>query len=141
MHSGVFGPGTVRTSTLKFVAPETPFSPAVTMVSYVVTGANRGIGLAFVQALQARLALRPPSRLQKRDSQDAVFAIVQDLDSCGELRKLADSNVHIIRGDLDKPGTLHVRAANCFPDEICAEQGFSPPRPRLQKLPEDRWMC
>lgn len=71
------------------------------MVSYVVTGASRGIGLAFVQALHARQQLNP---------QDVVFAIVQDPNACPELKQLAGPNLHILQGDLDKPGTLHAAA-------------------------------
>jgi len=69
------------------------------MVSYLVTGASSGIGLAFVQTLH------------ERNPQDHIFAIVYDLDSCDELRKLAGPNVHIIPGDLDRPETLHSAAA------------------------------
>jgi NAD(P)-dependent dehydrogenase (short-subunit alcohol dehydrogenase family) len=85
------------------------------MVSYVVTGASRGIGLAFVQVLHARLALRPHNRPQGDNPQDCVFAIVQDLNSCDELKKLAGPDFHIIPGDLDKPETLRVRTARCHP--------------------------
>jgi len=69
------------------------------MVSYVVTGASRGIGLAFVQALH------------ERNPQDHVFAIVRNPDSSDELKKLAGPNVHIITGDLEQPETLHSAAA------------------------------
>lgn len=73
------------------------------MVSYVITGASRGLGLAFVQALHARRTLR--------NSKSSIFALVQDLDSCDELRKLAGSIIHVIRGDLDKPETIHASPA------------------------------
>jgi len=69
------------------------------MVSYVVTGASRGIGLAFVQALH------------DRKPQDQVFAIVRNPDSSAELKKLAGPNVHIVVGDLDRLETLHSAAA------------------------------
>jgi len=69
------------------------------MVSYVVTGANRGIGLAFAQAIH------------ERNPQDLLFAIVRNPDSSTELKKLASPNVHIIAGDLDRPETLHSAAA------------------------------
>jgi len=69
------------------------------MVSYVVTGASRGIGLAFAQTLH------------ERNPQDHVFAVVRNPDSCDELRKLAGPNFHIILGDLDRPETLHSAAA------------------------------
>lgn len=75
------------------------------MVTYVVTGANRGLGLSLVQALHARLTK------QEHNPQDSIFAIVQDPDSCDELQKLAGPNFHIIPGDLDKLDTLHVRTA------------------------------
>jgi len=69
------------------------------MVSYAITGASRGLGLAFVQTLH------------ERNPQDHVFAIVRNPDSSPELKKLAGPNVHIIRGDLDQPETLHSAAA------------------------------
>ena len=78
------------------------------MVSYVVTGASRGLGLAFVQALHVRRALRHTHKSQGRNPQNSIFAIVQDLNSCGELEKIAGPDIHIIPGDLDKPKSLHV---------------------------------
>lgn len=85
------------------------------MVSYVVTGASRGIGLALVQALRARRALRPSNTLQDRSPEPLTFAIVQDQNSCDELQQLAGPNCHVILGDLDKPETLHVRTALPLP--------------------------
>ena len=74
------------------------------MVSYVVTGAGRGLGLAIVQVLH------------ERNSEDHIFAVVRNTDSCSELKKLADDpNVHIVMGDLDKPETLRVRTVCCLP--------------------------
>ncbi|KAF9787194.1 NAD-P-binding protein [Thelephora terrestris] len=73
------------------------------MVSYAVTGASRGLGLAFVQALHARRTLRNPKSI--------IFALVQDLDTCDELKKLGRSDIHIIPSDLDKPETLCSAAA------------------------------
>ena len=95
------------------------------MVSYVVTGANRGIGLAFVRALHAR---------QKRSARQIICAIVQDLNSCEELLQLAGPDLYVIQGDLDKPETLHVRTVGRLPSRTHVEwRGFI--RPLLQKLP------
>ena len=75
------------------------------MVSYAVTGAGRGIGLAIVQVLH------------ERNSEDHIFAIVRTQGSSSELKILADDNpkIHIIVGDLDKPETLRVRTVYCLP--------------------------
>lgn len=78
------------------------------MVSYVVTGASRGIGLALVQVLHARLTLDPSHPSQERDPQVHIFAIVRSPGSCDELKKLAGPYFHIVRGDLDMPETLQV---------------------------------
>ena len=102
------------------------------MVSYVVTGAGRGLGLAFVQALHARRTLHSP--------QSRVFALVQDLDSCDVLRKLAGSNIHIIPGDLDEPETLHASSARRLLDLIHADKHFSPLRLRFQRSLAGRWI-
>lgn len=110
------------------------------MVSYVVTGASRGIGLAFVQALHARCALHPSNLLQGCNSEDQIFAIVRDLNSCDELQKLAGPYVHIILGDLNKPETLHVRSTRSLPSGTQADQGLSPPPQRSLRLLVDRWM-
>jgi len=69
------------------------------MVSYVITGASRGLGLAFVEAIH------------ERNPQDHVFALVRNPGSSAELKALAGPNVHIIAGDLDQPETLHSAAA------------------------------
>jgi NAD(P)-dependent dehydrogenase (short-subunit alcohol dehydrogenase family) len=90
------------------------------MVSYVVTGANRGIGLALVQALYARCTRDPSNGLQEHNPEDLILAIVRDPSSCDELKKLAGPNVHIILGDLDKPETLHVGIARCLSSEMHA---------------------
>ena len=74
------------------------------MVSYVVTGAGRGIGLAIVQVLH------------ERNSEDRIFAIVRNPDSSTELKKLADDpDVYIVVGDLDKLETLRVRTVCRLP--------------------------
>lgn len=84
------------------------------MVSYVVTGANRGLGLALVQILHARCTSGSSNALQGDDLEDRIFALVRDLNSCNELKKLVDPNVHIISGDLDNPETLHVETTLCL---------------------------
>jgi len=53
------------------------------MPSYVITGASRGIGLAFVRTLSA-------------DKNNTVFAIIRNPATAKELTSLGRSNVHVI---------------------------------------------
>ncbi|KLO11374.1 NAD-binding protein [Schizopora paradoxa] len=57
------------------------------MVSYVVTGANRGIGLEFVRQLSV-------------GSDNSVFAIVRDKSRAAKLEGLGRKNVYILEADV-----------------------------------------
>ena len=111
---------------------------AAIMVSYVVTGAGRGIGLAIVRALHARI-LHPSRCLQGHNLEGRVFAIDQDLNSCDGLKRLAGPNVHIIPGDLDKPETLHV-GLRYIPSRNYADQCLSSLPQKSPRLTGVRWI-
>ncbi|KAA1466363.1 NAD(P)-binding protein [Dentipellis sp. KUC8613] len=62
------------------------------MPSYAITGANRGIGFAFVRQLSAK-------------PENVVFALVRNLNTTEDLKNLKRSNVHILKTDIsDVPG-------------------------------------
>ncbi|KAF3918149.1 C-factor [Dactylellina cionopaga] len=70
------------------------------MASYAITGASRGIGLAFVEVLS-------------KDPSNTVFALVRNPTSSPPLTKLAESNknVHIIKGDVTSAAELNEAAS------------------------------
>ncbi|KAE8453861.1 hypothetical protein EG329_007637 [Mollisiaceae sp. DMI_Dod_QoI] len=70
------------------------------MPSYAVTGASRGIGFGFIQALALK-------------KENVVFAIIRNAATAAQLYELAKthSNVHIVIGDATKPEDM-ARAAS-----------------------------
>ncbi|TFY65639.1 hypothetical protein EVG20_g5446 [Dentipellis fragilis] len=68
------------------------------MPSYAVTGANRGIGLAFVRQLSAK-------------PENVVFALVRNLNTTENLKNLKRSNVHILKADISNIAELKAAAA------------------------------
>ncbi|KAL4249679.1 NAD(P)-binding domain superfamily protein [Abortiporus biennis] len=69
------------------------------MPSYVVTGSNRGIGLAFIRQLS-------------EDPKNIVFALARDPDNSQELQELHKSrkNVHLLQGDITDVKALKAAA-------------------------------
>ncbi|TFY65907.1 hypothetical protein EVG20_g5179 [Dentipellis fragilis] len=68
------------------------------MPSYVITGANRGIGLAFVRQLSAK-------------PDNVVIALVRNVGTVDELKSLNRSNVHILQADIGDLASLQRAAA------------------------------
>ncbi|KAA1472250.1 NAD(P)-binding protein [Dentipellis sp. KUC8613] len=68
------------------------------MPSYVITGANRGIGLAFVRKLSAK-------------PENVVIALVRNLGTTEGLRSLNRSNVHILHADIGDLASIERAAA------------------------------
>ncbi|KAA1472251.1 NAD(P)-binding protein [Dentipellis sp. KUC8613] len=69
------------------------------MPSYVITGANRGIGLAFVRQLSAK-------------SENIVIALVRNISTTDGLKSLNRSNVHILQADIGDLASLKRAAAD-----------------------------
>ncbi|KAJ7726937.1 hypothetical protein B0H16DRAFT_1779988 [Mycena metata] len=68
------------------------------MPSYVVTGATRGLGLAFVKQLSA-------------DSQNTVFAIVRNKSTATHLTALSRNNIVVLEADVTDAKALNLAAA------------------------------
>ncbi|KAJ7625302.1 hypothetical protein DFH06DRAFT_742295 [Mycena polygramma] len=67
------------------------------MPSYVVTGAARGIGFAFVNELSA-------------DSSNSVFALVRNKATATQLLNLSRKNVMVLQADITDPKALELAA-------------------------------
>ncbi|KAH8115081.1 NAD-binding protein [Phellopilus nigrolimitatus] len=71
------------------------------MVSYVVTGAGRGLGLEYVRQLSSNHA-------------NVIFALVRDKTRASELQELVLSNeyknIHVVRADLDDHDSIKAAA-------------------------------
>ncbi|KAK7680200.1 hypothetical protein QCA50_016709 [Cerrena zonata] len=75
------------------------WSPTVEMISYVVTGANRGIGFGFIQTLSA-------------DPNNVVFALTRNKATSVNLLNLESKqkNVHVLQADITNVPALRAVA-------------------------------